>query len=168
MVKVNCLSEVDGRDEQFRRIGELKQAFLEKGLPVLSIDTKKKETIGNFHRNGSCYAKQPRKVGDHDFKSHILRNGHLGRTLSTLLLKMEPHRISQVSRAWDGVVFENIHIVKARAEQTKTKTGLEVKVWTNNKEYQTKRTVEENSKANLSDFMRFAEANPNWAYLIRT
>lgn len=250
MVKSNSLGEVEGRDEQFRRINELKEAFLEKGLPVLSIDTKKKEVLGNFHRNGSRYAKEPRKVNDHDFKSHadgqVVPHGiydvaqnkgylSLGKSHDTsefvcdniahfwgedlqwqypdapvaLLLcdgggsnnsrhyivkqdlsrlakalemdilvahyppycsKWNPieHRLfSQVSRSWDGVVFENIQIVKERAEQTKTKTGLEVKVWTNNKEYKTKRAVEENFKSNLSTFVTFAEVNPRWTYLVK-
>jgi hypothetical protein len=250
MLKANSLSEAEGRDEQFKRIDEVKQAFLAKGLPVLSIDTKKKEMLGNFHRNGSRYAKAPRKVNDHDFKSHatgqVVPHGiydlaqnrgyiSLGQSHDTsefvcdniahfwgedlqwrypdapamLLLcdgggsnssrhyivkqdlsrlakalemdilvahyppycsKWNPieHRLfSQVSRSWDGVVFENIQIVKERAERTSTKKGLEVRVWTNRKEYQTQRTVEESFKSNLSDFISFAEVNPSWNYLVK-
>jgi Rhodopirellula transposase. len=39
------------------------------GLPVISVDTKKKENIGNFKNNGSEYAPKgnPTAVLDHDF-----------------------------------------------------------------------------------------------------
>jgi hypothetical protein len=39
------------RDEQFRYIARQKQAFLAEGLPVISVDTKKKELIGPFRNN---------------------------------------------------------------------------------------------------------------------
>jgi hypothetical protein len=38
-------------------------------FPILSIDTKKKEMPGNFHRPGSCWAQEMRRVNDHDFAS---------------------------------------------------------------------------------------------------
>ena len=38
------------RDAQFQNITKLKQEFLDAGLPVLSIDTKKKELLGTFYR----------------------------------------------------------------------------------------------------------------------
>lgn len=57
------------RDEQFRHISETAKAFLSEGLPVISIDCKKKELVGNFKNQGAEYAKsgQPVKVLDHDF-----------------------------------------------------------------------------------------------------
>lgn len=57
------------RNAQFQHINETAQAYLEKGEPVISIDTKKKENVGNFKNNGSEYRKEknPRKVLDHDF-----------------------------------------------------------------------------------------------------
>lgn len=57
------------RNEQFGKIDQLKARFLEARLPVLSIDTKQKELIGNFARAGSYYDTQFRKVNDHDFRS---------------------------------------------------------------------------------------------------
>ncbi len=41
------------RDAQFIHINNIGLAFQAKGCPVLSIDTKKKENIGNFKNNGS-------------------------------------------------------------------------------------------------------------------
>lgn len=57
------------RDAQFRFIDEKAQAFLDQGDPVISINTKKKELIGNFKNNGSEYRKEkdPRQALDHDF-----------------------------------------------------------------------------------------------------
>jgi len=69
LLKCETLQETEGRNEQFEHIAFLKDAFLSNGLPVLSLDTKKKELIGNFYRNGACYAKEARKVNDHDFPS---------------------------------------------------------------------------------------------------
>lgn len=57
------------RDAQFCFIDRKASQFLEAGDPVISVDTKKKELIGNFKNNGSEYrkSKEPRQVLDHDF-----------------------------------------------------------------------------------------------------
>ena len=57
------------RNAQFEFINETAAAFLKAGEPVISVDTKKKEKIGNFKNGGSEYRpkNQPRKVLDHDF-----------------------------------------------------------------------------------------------------
>ena len=62
---------VENRDEQFKKIDKLKTEYLESNInPVLSIDTKKKELIGNLFREGSCYTTEPINVYDHDFPSY--------------------------------------------------------------------------------------------------
>jgi hypothetical protein len=55
------------RDEQFKNISSLKKKFLEAGLPIISIDTKKKELLGNLYRDGHLYTKDIIRVYDHDF-----------------------------------------------------------------------------------------------------
>ena len=57
------------RNAQFEYINDKAKEFLEAGEPVISVDTKKKEKIGNFQNNGQEYrrSKDPRKVLDHDF-----------------------------------------------------------------------------------------------------
>jgi hypothetical protein len=57
------------RNEQFQYINRTAQEYIDKGEPVISVDTKKKENIGNFKNNGQEYRqkKDPRKVLDHDF-----------------------------------------------------------------------------------------------------
>lgn len=57
------------RDAQFQRIGQLRDEYQAAGQPVLSIDVKKKELLGDFYRPGACYASQPQVVLDHDFPS---------------------------------------------------------------------------------------------------
>jgi hypothetical protein len=47
------------RDEQFKYIGSLKAQFLQEGHPIVSIDTKKKELIGNYRREGRNWRRAP-------------------------------------------------------------------------------------------------------------
>ncbi len=63
------LKNVPGRDEQFGRIAEFKAQYLEAGNPIISMDTKKKEMLGNFYRDGKLHTSAPIQVNDHDFKS---------------------------------------------------------------------------------------------------
>lgn len=58
------------RDRQFRHINDTAKEFLNKGLPVISLDTKKKELLGGFSNPGREYRKvgDPRKTLDHDFE----------------------------------------------------------------------------------------------------
>jgi hypothetical protein len=57
------------RNTQFEFINEKAREFIEAGEPVISVDTKKKENIGNFKSIGTEYrrGKDPRKTLDHDF-----------------------------------------------------------------------------------------------------
>jgi hypothetical protein len=57
------------RNAQFEKIARLKQEYLAAGDPVLSIDTKKKELLGNFHRAGEVETQEPIHTNDHDFVS---------------------------------------------------------------------------------------------------
>jgi hypothetical protein len=57
------------RDAQFRHINARVTQALAKGAPVISVDTKKKELIGNYANAGRQWlpAKQPLQVQGHDF-----------------------------------------------------------------------------------------------------
>ena len=57
------------RNAQFERIAELRTLFEAKGNPVVSVDTKKKELIGNLFREGKIYTTETVEVFDHDFPS---------------------------------------------------------------------------------------------------
>ena len=62
------------RDEQFRYINRLVKACIKAGDPVISVDTKKKELVGEFRNAGRTWRPQgePVRVNVHDFP-------HLGR-----------------------------------------------------------------------------------------
>jgi hypothetical protein len=57
------------RDAQFRHINAHVKASLAAGTPVISVDTKKKELIGNYVNGGQQWlpAKRPVPVNGHDF-----------------------------------------------------------------------------------------------------
>ncbi len=56
------------RNEQFEKIQKLKKKYQKNKNPVISVDTKKKEPIGNLYRPGQVYSKEEVKTYDHDFK----------------------------------------------------------------------------------------------------
>jgi hypothetical protein len=57
------------RDEQFRYIASQRKAFCKAGLPVISVDTKKKELVGNFRPQGRSWCRDAPEVDEHDFPS---------------------------------------------------------------------------------------------------
>ena len=57
------------RDQQFQNIARLRLQYEDSLNPILSMDTKKKELIGNFYRNGKLYALRTVQTLDHDFPS---------------------------------------------------------------------------------------------------
>jgi hypothetical protein len=60
------------RDRQFCYIARLKRLFLAGGLPVISVDTKKKELIGDFLNPGRAWTREPDKVNVHDFRQDAI------------------------------------------------------------------------------------------------
>ncbi len=57
------------RNEQFKIIAEMKERFADLGQPIISVDSKKKELIGNFKNPGRIWGKKAKKVLVHDFRS---------------------------------------------------------------------------------------------------
>lgn len=68
-VKDKTLKDVKDRNAQFKKIQEIRSECETYGIPIFSIDTKKKEMIGNFKRQGTVSCKGKPKAYDHDFKS---------------------------------------------------------------------------------------------------
>lgn len=60
------------RDTQFRYIRQQRVAHQAAGYPTLSIDTKKKELVGNFRNAGRIWCQEPEQVNIHDFPSEAL------------------------------------------------------------------------------------------------
>jgi transposase len=68
--RLSLKSEIKNRNEQFENIARIKAEFEMAGNPIISMDTKKKEDLGNFYRDGHLYTREELKTYDHDFKSY--------------------------------------------------------------------------------------------------
>lgn len=68
-VKTVALGESADRDAQFQRIAQLKKQYFARAWPVISIDTKKKELLGDFFRPGRGWTEGKVRAFDHDFPS---------------------------------------------------------------------------------------------------
>jgi hypothetical protein len=246
MQKSRTYKTVENRIEQFEKISALKTEYKSVGNPIFSIDTKKKEVLGDFARAGEVYTCKTIKTLDHDFPSwrigkivphgiyDVLRNrGHVNLGLScetasfacdsfaqywsqhgrkiypqtTNILwlcdaggsnscrsnlfkealqnlsnrlnisirvahyppycsKYNPieHRMfCHLTRAWQGVAFRSLEIVKQLARNTLTKTGLRFTVDVIKKIYQTGQKVAADFKQTMR--LVFDEQLPNWNYI---
>jgi hypothetical protein len=63
------MKQVKQHSEQFENIARLKREYIAASNPVISMDTKKKEYLGDFYRAGHLYTKEEIQVYDHDFIS---------------------------------------------------------------------------------------------------
>ena len=61
-------SQHPDRNTQFIHIEAQKRLYLSHGWPVISVDAKKKELIGNFKNAGQSWRREAESVNDHDFK----------------------------------------------------------------------------------------------------
>ena len=57
------------RNAQFERIKTLRKDYEVADNPIISVDTKKKELLGNLYREGRLYTREILEVSDHDFPS---------------------------------------------------------------------------------------------------
>lgn len=245
LYKNRTLKVVANRNMQFEHIKELRENFAMKDLPILSIDSKKKEMLGNFYRDGKTYSIQRIEVNDHDFSTFsegvIIPQGlydteknicyltigkskdtaefvcdnieyHWNTSLKTIypdakkmlilcdgggsnsclhyIVKEEFQKLANrlqieiviahypgycskwnpiehkvfchITRAWQGVVFDNYEIVKELAQKTKTKSGLKVIATCNDKTYETGRKA---SDVFLKEMpVEFDKILPKWNY----
>ena len=65
-------SQHPDRDSQFRYIATQKQHFMASGDPIISVDTKKKELLGDFKNAGQAWRQEAETVNVHDFLSDSL------------------------------------------------------------------------------------------------
>lgn len=249
LLKMDTLSQTDRHNEQFEKLNLCRDQFTNMNFPVLSIDTKKKEMLGNFCRPGTCYSQNMRRVNDHDFAScsdgqivphgiydvntntgyvtlgtskdtsefvcenlyrvwnqhlqykyphahtimilcdgggsnasaHYIVKQDLCRLVNRMGMKIlmvhyppycskynpiEHKLFAHITRAWQGVPFYNIQLVKELTDRTSTSTGLKVYSVANNKQYQINRTVEEEFKK-INNQIIFDDQLPKWNYLIK-
>jgi hypothetical protein len=67
--KSKAMGSHPDRNQQFENIARLKREYLESDNPIVSMDTKKKELIGNFYRAGHLLTQGVIETFDHDFPS---------------------------------------------------------------------------------------------------
>jgi hypothetical protein len=70
--RIKTMGACADRDAQFEKIGQLKQRYLKATLPVISLDTKKREILGDYVRPGRVLSTAPLRGWDHDFPQHRL------------------------------------------------------------------------------------------------
>jgi len=68
-VKSMAMKTSPDRDQQFQIITLYRELYLDSLNPIVSIDTKKRELLGPFHRRGQSYGTEAIPVFDHDFPS---------------------------------------------------------------------------------------------------
>lgn len=62
-------SSSPNRNLQFEYLADLRARFQRRHLPIISVDTKKRELVGNFKNAGHRWECHPRRVFDHDFRT---------------------------------------------------------------------------------------------------
>jgi hypothetical protein len=70
--RVEARSNHPDRDDQFASIAAQRHAFQAAGLPVISVDTKTKELIGDFKNAGRAWGREAEAVNAHDFRDDAL------------------------------------------------------------------------------------------------
>ena len=70
--KTKAMGKTPFRNQQFGNIARLKQQYFDSPNPIVSMDTKKKELLGEFFRAGQSWSDGANAVFDHDFPSYAL------------------------------------------------------------------------------------------------
>jgi len=70
--KIEASASHPDRTAQFDYIAQQRQAFADAGLPIVSVDTKKKELIGTFKNAGRTWRQEAEAVNVHDFRQDAL------------------------------------------------------------------------------------------------
>lgn len=70
--KLETRADRPDRQAQFEHIAAQKAAFAAAGQPIISVDTKKKELIGNFKNGGATWRREATAVNVHDFRQDAL------------------------------------------------------------------------------------------------
>lgn len=68
--KTKTMGEDPHRNQQFEIIADLQEQYLDSLNPIISMDTKKKEFLGDLFRAGRGYSNGSNAVFDHDFSSY--------------------------------------------------------------------------------------------------
>ena len=131
------------KNAQFEHINGRAAKYLKEGVPVISVDTKKKENIGNFKNNGNEYRtkKNPRKVLDHDFPLEEIGkiapygvynlNHNTGFVNAGISHDTSEFAVESISRWWETVgkhTFSNQEKIYITADSGGS-NGYRVRMW---------------------------------------
>jgi len=76
ITKKNALNQHENRNDQFVNINVLRDLAQQSGNPVISLDTKNKESLGEYSRNNDAlYGIEAEETLDHDFKTKDTKTG---------------------------------------------------------------------------------------------
>jgi hypothetical protein len=67
--RMTMKDDIPYRNEQFENISRLRAEYEAAGNPIVSMDTKKKEHLGNFYRDGHLFTLEEMRANDYDFNS---------------------------------------------------------------------------------------------------
>jgi hypothetical protein len=70
--KTEASSNHPDREQQFDYIAVQRATFTAAGLPIVSVDTKKKELVGDFKNAGQAWVREPTAVNVHDYPHDAL------------------------------------------------------------------------------------------------
>lgn len=150
------------RNRQFELIADFRKRFEDASRPILSLDAKKKELIGNFRNAGQTWKKEPEQVNQHDFRSHALA-------------RVSPYGLYEPVRDRGTIVIGTSADTPEFAVDCldrwiaefgwTTKTGLKVKALLNKREYAKGKAVPDHlfKTIPLSNHSEL----PAWNYTIR-
>ncbi len=66
-LRMQPMSSHPDRNSQFETIARFKREYLDSADPILSMDLKSRELLGNFFRGGTLFTRETIRVFDHDF-----------------------------------------------------------------------------------------------------
>lgn len=67
--EMNPKLDPNDRDQQFKYIAKTREYFMKNNHPVISVDGKKKELVGNFKNAGAIYCREAENVNVYDYPS---------------------------------------------------------------------------------------------------
>lgn len=236
------------RNQQFEIISDERRRFEDKGQPIISVDSKKKELVGNFKNPGKTWSKLVTMVLNHDFRSQAVgiaspygiyettlnlgtvivgvshdtpefavesidfwlqtigwsrypgmqellilgdaggSNGYRPRLWKYFLYQLiskvhgikikvchypsgaskwnpTDHRLfSFISKNWAGQPLKSYEIILNHIRKTKTKTGLKVDAFLNEKQYQKGKTIDDSKMKEIK--LTRNKILPQWNYTI--
>jgi len=127
-------------------MAEEARCFHRQGNPIIGVDAKKRELVGNFRNADNKWDRVPTPVNDHDFRSlpPPFKAGGVGKDAGVNRARL----FSRIARNWAGEPVSSYEKILKFIRTTKTSTGLKVRACPDRRDYPP----------------RFA---PNWNYTIK-